>query len=349
MSNLVSTETEPPDFESLPLRVGLGQFMEPTQDRLRFVRQLGVQDVILNMYQYDPEYAHMPQGDRMPLDPNGEWSAEQLVALRDRVESAGVRLTGIENVPISFYDDVMTGGDRRDEQLERMKRTVRNIGKAGIPMFGYHWSPTGVARTSSSTVRGGATVSAYDHAENNEQVSLDRRYSEAELWDNFERFLGEIVPVAEEAGVKLCLHPNDPPVESRGGVPQLFRNLENFKRAMDLVPSDHHGLDLCLGSWSQMGADLEEVIRYFGEREEIFYVHFRDVEGTVPSFRETWIGAGNYDALEVMRLLRDVGFSGMMIPDHTPHVVGDTEWNHRGRAYTVGYLRSLIRCVQTCE
>ena len=334
-------------FESLPRRIGLGQFMNPTEERLKYIRQLGVEDILLNMYQYDPDYPHMPD-DMMPLERDTVWSYEDLKTLRENIESAGVRLNAIENVPISFYDDVMLGRPGRDEQLENLKQTIRNIGKAGIPMFGYHWSPTGVMRTDSVTVDGGAEVSAYDHSEIDDTLAFDREYTEAEFWSNYEYFLEEIVPVAEEAGVKLCLHPNDPPVESRNGVPQLFRNFENFKRAMEMVPSDYHGLDLCLGTWSQMGEDVLNVIEYFGERDKIFYVHFRDVAGSVPLFHETWIDRGNYDPLAVMKAFDKVGFSGVMIPDHTPHLIGDTDWDHRGRAYTVGYMKCLQDCVEKC-
>jgi mannonate dehydratase len=332
--------------EELPMRVGLGQFMEPNEERLRYVKQLGVEDVLLNMYQYDPDYPHMPTSDANPLDGDAEWSEENLRALREHVESHGLRLTVIENVPISFYDDVMLGREDREDQIEHMKATIRNLGAAGIPYFGYHWSPTGVWRTGEVTVRGGAAATSFSIEDADPELVYGREFSEEELWKNYEYFLEELLPVAEEAGVKLCLHPNDPPVdEPLGGVPMLFRDFESFKRAMEIVPSDHHGLDLCLGCWSEMGADLEEAIQYFGEREEIFYVHFRDVEGTVPKFEETWIDEGNYDALEIMHLLADVGFSGIMIPDHMPHLEGDTDWDHRGRAYTAGYMKGLLECV----
>lgn len=330
-------------FDELPMRVGVGQFMDPSEKRLRYSKQLGVDDILLNMYQYDPDYEHMPDDERMPLEGDGEWSVENLTALRERVEAAGIRLNAIENVPISFYEDVMLNGPKRDEQLEKLKRTIRNMGEAGIPIFGYHWAPAGVWRTGSGTVRGGAAVSAFDVDELDEEHTHDREYTEEELWENYEYFLEEIIPVAEAAGIKLCLHPNDPPMERLGGVPQLFRNFENFKRAMDLVPSDNHGLELCLGCWSQMGEDLEEVIRYFAERDEIFYVHFRDVEGTVPKFKETFVDEGNYDEYGLLALLDEVGFDGMMIPDHTPHLEDDTDWEHRGRAFTVGYLRGMLR------
>lgn len=333
-----------PVTEELPMRVGLGQFMEPTEERLRFIKQLGVDDVLLNMYQYDePDYEHMPDNDRMPLSGDGEWSAENLTALRERVEDAGLRLNAIENVPVSFYEDVMLGGSNRDEQLGKLKNTIRNMGEAGIPIFGYHWAPAGVWRTDTETVRGGASVSAFDAEATDTDYTHGREYTEAELWDNYEYFMEEMLPVAEEAGVKMCLHPSDPPMETLGGVPQLARNFENFKRAMDLVPSDHHGLEFCLGCWSEMDEELADVIRYFGERDELFYVHFRDVEGTVPSFRETFIDEGNYDECEILNLLDEVGFSGVMIPDHTPHLTGDSDWEHRGRSYTVGYLKGMLK------
>lgn len=333
-------------FDELPLRVGIGQFMEPSEERLRYIKQLGVDDVLLNMYQYDPNYPHMPDDEVNPLEGKKEWGAENLCSLRETIEDAGLRLNALENVPISFYDDIMLGREGRDEQMEHIKNTIRNMGEAGIPIFGYHWSPTGVWRTGEVAIRGDAKATSFAVADADEELVYDREYSESELWDNYEYFLTELLPVAEEAGVKLCLHPNDPPVvEKLGGVPMLFRDFESFQSAMNIVPSDNHGLELCLGCWSEMGEDLPEVIRYFGERDEIFYVHFRDVEGIVPDFHETWIDEGNYDALDIMGLLDEIGFSGMMIPDHMPHLDGDTDWNHRGRAYTVGYMKALLRCV----
>ncbi|EMA37309.1 mannonate dehydratase [Halococcus hamelinensis] len=344
----VDEDSDPiPISSDTRMRVGLGQFMEPTEERLRFIKQLGVNDVLLNLYQYSSNYEHMPDGERMPLSRTGEWSVDDLTTLRERVENAGLRLNAIENVPVSFYGDVMMGGPERDDQLRRLKDRVRNMGAADIPHFGYHWAPAGVWRTGNDTVRGGASVSAFDAEAADESLTHGREYTESEMWENYEYFLREMIPVAEEAGVKLCLHPSDPPMERLGGVPQIARNFENFKRAMDLVPSDNHGLDLCLGCWSEMGADLPAVIRYFGERDELFYVHFRDVEGTIPTFKETFVDEGNYDAYEVLKLLDEVGFDGMMIPDHTPHVEGDSDWEHRGRSFTVGYLRGMLKAMRS--
>ncbi|WP_313694993.1 mannonate dehydratase [Halorarum halobium] len=334
-----SPTTESP---SPPMRVGLGQFMNPTPEKLRFCRQLGVTDVLLNMYQYSPDYPHLPDDETPPLGDDGEWSEAELVALRERVEAEGLTLNAIENVPVSFYDKLMLGLPGKEEQLASMKRTVRNMGRAGIPTFGYHWMPSGVWRNTTVPVRGGATATGFDLAAVDDELTHDREYSEAELWENYEYFVRELVPVAEEAGVRLCLHPNDPPVESLGGVPQLFRSFEAFERAMNVVDSPNHGLEFCLGCWSEMGEDVIEVIRQFGERDKLFYVHFRDVEGSVPSFNETFLDEGNYDSVAVLRALLDVGFDGLVIPDHVPHVEGDTDWEHRGRAHAVGYLNGML-------
>ncbi|MFB6173087.1 MAG: mannonate dehydratase, partial [Halobacteriales archaeon] len=167
---------------------------------------------------------------------------------------------------------------------------------------------------------------------------------EATMWDRYEAFLEAILPVAEEAGVRLALHPDDPPTFERlEGIPRLFRDFEAFQRAMELVPSEAHGLKLCLGCFSEMpDTDVEAVIRHFGERDQIVFVHFRDVEGTVPSFAETFVDAGNFESTAAARALVDVGFDGAVIPDHVPAVEGDTEWGHRARGYTVGYLAGVL-------
>jgi mannonate dehydratase len=328
-------------YKDLPLRIGVGQFKQPTEERLRFIKQLGADDILLNMYQ-----TPLLERDDLPLTGEKEWSLKQLVKLRNKVETAGLRLNAIENIPISFYDQIMLGGDKKEEQFDHVKNTIKNIGRAGIPVLGYHWSPSGVWRTSTSQqIRGGAKVTAFDRSDINEQpLTHGREYTEEEMWNNYLEFLEKVLPVAEKAGVKLALHPNDPPIEKIGGVPFLFRNFQNFKKAMDAHVSDHHGLEFCIGTWSEMGEDLFEVIEYFGG-DKIFYVHFRDVEGTVPSFNETFIDEGNYNEYEILRLLDKVGFSGMIIPDHVPNIQADTEWGHRGRAYTVGYLRGMLKTI----
>jgi mannonate dehydratase len=327
------------------------------EDRLRYLRQAGVTDVFVDHADTEEEPSEF--NDRIATDtvavgPGTIPSVAELEAARERVEDAGLRLTGIHSLPYSLYGDIMFGRDGKEAALDEVVTLVENLGAAGVPVLGYQWNPRSVVpmRTTPVETRGGATVTAFDMAEldapHELPAELDRTYTEAEFWDNYRTFLETVLPVAEEAGVELALHPSDPPsVESLGGIPRLFRNVENFDRAMDLVPSDNHGLKLCLGCFSEMGEDVPGVIRHFGERGDIVFVHFRDVVGTMPAFREAFVDEGNFDSVAAVRALYDVGFDGAVLPDHVPEMVDDTDWRHRGRGFTVGYLRGVIDAKQS--
>jgi len=322
------------DLDALPMRIALGQFNELTDEQLAFVKQCGCDDVLLNT-------PKLPGEER--------WEFHDLILLRTRAENAGLRLVALENVPRGFYDRIMLGLPGREAQLANMQETVRNMGRAGIPILGYHWMPNGVWRTSRDTqVRGGATATAFDlELAKNAPLSHGRVYSEEELWDNYDWCLERMLPVCEEVGVRMALHPDDPPVETLGGVPRLFRNFENFRRAMETHPSPMHGLDYCHGCWSEMrgGEGVLESIRWFGERGRLFYVHFRDVVGSAERFTEVFLGDGNSNTVQVMQALKEVGFRGFLIDDHVPHMVNDTPWGHRGRAWSTGYLQALLETV----
>ncbi|WP_408960200.1 mannonate dehydratase [Natrinema sp. 74] len=327
------------------------------QSRLRYIRQLGVTDIFVDHADTDEEpdeFNDRDGTDTIAVGPNQIPSVSELTAARERIEDAGLSFTGIQSLPYSMYGDIMFGRDGADEALDQITTLIRNLGEAGIPVLGYQWNPRSVVpmRTSPVETRGGAEATAFDYDELDDPdelaPGLDRAYTEDEFWENYQYFLETVLPVAEEAGVELALHPVDPPVlESLGGIPRLFRNVENFEKAMELVPSDNHGLKLCLGCFSQMGEDVTEVIRRFGERDQIVFIHFRDVVGTVPKFHETFVDTGNFDTAEAVRTLHDVGFDGPVIPDHVPKMEGDDDWRHRARGFTVGYLRGVIDTVRT--
>jgi len=312
------------------MRLAIGQFSTATDELLQFVRQLGVRDVLLNTAQL-PGETH--------------WDYMDLLHLRTRIEDAGLRLAALENVPVGFYADAMLGLPGRDKQIDEMSTTIRNMGKAGIPILGYHWMPNGVWRTSRTTPgRGGAQVTSFDMAlAADAPLTHGRVYTAEEMWANYRYYMQAILPVAEEAGVKLALHPDDPPVPSLGGVARIMSSFEGFKRAMEVGDSPNHGLDFCHGCWSEMGPGALDAIRTFGPK--IFYVHFRDVQGTVPKFQESFIEEGNNDMAEVLLALKRSGFTGFLIPDHVPHMVDDTPWGHRGRAYAIGYMKALLQVV----
>lgn len=341
---------------SADVRVGV-RTRALSEPRLQFVRQLGATDVFVDHADTEEEpdeFNDLDGSDTLAVGRDAIPSVEELEAAQKRVEDAGLTLQGIQSLPYSLYGDIMFDRDGADEALDQITTLVRNLGEAGIPILGYQWNPRGVVpmRTSPVELRGGAVGTAfdYDELENPDELApgLDREYTEAEFWENYQTFLETVLPVAEEAGVDLALHPVDPPVlESLCGIPRLCRSVENFEKAMDLVPSDNHGLKFCLGCFSQMGEDVDDVVRRFAERDELVFIHFRDVVGTVPKFHEAFVDEGNFDTTEIVRTLHDVGYDGVVIPDHVPGMVGDDDWRHRARGFTVGYLRGVIDTVES--
>lgn len=316
------------------MRVALGQFNEASHERLTFARQLGVSGVLLNTPRLPGEH---------------RWEYEDLVRLREHVESYGLRLEALENTPVKFYDRTMLGSAERDQQIEHYQATIRNVGRAGIPILGYHWMPNSVWRTGRAAPgRGGARVTAFNMAEAEAApLSHGRTYTADELWANYEYFIRAVIPVAEEAGVRLALHPDDPPVPTLGGVARIFNSFDGFKRGSEIVDSPNWGLDFCMGCWSEMGGNenVHRGIRHFGSRGKIYYGHFRDVQGTAGDFAECFLGEGNVDLVSAMRTFKEVGFTGFLIDDHVPHMVDDSDWGHRGRAYATGYMMALLSAV----
>ena len=341
------------------IRIAVGQFNELTDEKLRFAAQIGASGVQMNN----------------PILP-GEthWEEQHVRALVEKTEAAGLRFEAIENVPTHFYDKVMLGLEGRDEQLENYISTIRAVARAGVPVLGYHFMPNSVWRTAKLTpTRGGAGATQFDQAAvdavaDSEELrkfmptSLGRQSSmpvfgkdgpvvtEDQMWANYAYFIKAVLPVAEEEGIRLALHPDDPPVPMLGGVARLFYRPSGFRRAYELSGgSDAWALDLCLGCCSEMvggKANVTEMIEFFAPRGRIAYIHFRDVQGTVPNFTECFIGDGNFDPAEVMLLLARHGFEGFLLDDHVPHMDGDSSWNHRGRAHAIGYMQGLIRMGQ---
>lgn len=318
------------------MRAGFGQFNTASPEFLHFAAQYGVKDVLLNT----------PQ---LP-DTGGKWAVNDLVKLRLQVESHGLKLSALENVPTHFYLDIMLGGPNRDQQIENMIQTVRNIGEAGIPIFGYNWMPSHVWRTQPETIRGGAVATAFDNSVAAQMPNTHgREHTEEEMWERLEEWIRIITPVAEEAGVRCGIHPCDPPVEKLGGIPQLFRSFDSYKRLTEIVDSPCNGIEFCQGTFSEMAdaanGGIYDMIRYFGKRQKILYVHFRNVSTTVPKFREEFVNTGHVDMYKAMKIYHEVGFDSFFIDDHVPQTYQDTQWGHRGRAFANGYIQAMIEAV----
>ncbi|WP_375451813.1 mannonate dehydratase [uncultured Devosia sp.] len=344
----------------MAIRVAVGQFHDLSEERLRFAAQIGATGLQMN-------------NPTLPGDTR--WEQADVRALVDQVEAAGLTFEAIENVPTHFYHKAMMGLDGRDEQIENYQATIRAVARAGIPVLGLHFMPNSVWTTDrSGQTRGGATARQFDMAvveaniDNLETLrsfmptTLGRASSmplfgkdgpvitEDQMWSNYTYFMNAVLPVAEQEGLKLALHPDDPPVPMLGGVARLFYKPENFKKAYDLVGgSESWALDLCLGCCSEMPggkANVTEMIDFFAPKGRISYIHFRDVQGSVPNFTECFIGDGNFDPAEVIVQLSRLGFDGFLLDDHVPKLDGDSDWNHRGRSHAIGYMQGLIRMAE---
>ena len=345
------------------IRIAVGQFHELTEEKLRFAAQIGASGIQMN---------------NPTLPGEARWQETDVRALVERVQAHGLTFEAIENVPTHFYHKAMLGLPGRDEQIENYQATIRAVGRAGVPILGYHFMPNSVWRTERlAPTRGGAGATRFDQAVvdaladdpetlrqfmpttlgNAASMPVHGRngpvITEDEMWNNYAYFIKAILPVAEEEGVRLALHPDDPPAPSLGGVARLFWRPEGFYRAHDLAKgSPAWALDLCLGCCSEMpgGArNVHELIDFFAPKNRIAYIHFRDVKGTMPDFTECFIGDGNFDPAQVMAQLSRTGFDGFLLDDHVPHMDGDSDWNHRGRAHAIGYLQGLIRMGQFME
>jgi mannonate dehydratase len=163
------------------------------------------------------------------------------------------------------------------------------------------------------------------------------------MWDNYTYFVQAVVPVAEEAGVKLALHPDDPQVPSIAGVARIMRSPEALRRALSILPSECLGIKFCVGCWSQIGADVVSEVRGFCGQNKVFLVDFRNVRGTVDHFQETFLDNGQEDMAEVMRAFVEAGYDGPIGPDHAARLIGDNARGDRYWAYAIGYMRALLQ------
>jgi mannonate dehydratase len=291
----------------------------------------------------------------LPFDDlqNGEdapWDYMPLLRMQQRYESAGFQLAVIEaRPPLNNTKRALPG---RDEEIATVCTLLENMGKLGVPVWCYEWmTDFNWMRTNTNTIsRGGSLVTSYDdalmqHAPPTEYGPI----SDEELWRNLDYFLHKILPVAEKWDVQLAMHPDDPPLSPIRGVARIMRSVENFQRLLDLVPSPMNGITLCQGNFTLMTDDLPGVIDHFGRQEKIFFVHFRDVRGTPEKFEETWHDAGKTDMLACMQAYNEIGFEGVLRPDHVPTIEGDDNANAGyssfGRLYALGYIRGLRQAV----
>ena len=288
------------------------------------------------------------------------WSVDGLSRLRDRVESFGLTLDMVP-LPLSSREisrsenpAILLGQDpERDRQIDDICQMIRNTARAGIPSAKYNLTLIGIPRTAPTRGRGGARYSTFVYADGVQDppLTIAGRVDEDTYWDRITYFLEHVVPVAEEYKVRLACHPQDPGMpRGKGwrGVETVLGSVDGLKRFVSIAESPYHGLNFCQGTVSEMlerpGEQIFDVIRYFGARNKIFNVHFRNISGGFLNFRETFIDDGDVDMLRALRVYKEVGYDGMIMPDHVPSIEGDTG-NLQGFAFAFGYIKALIAVV----
>ncbi|MGD0258509.1 MAG: mannonate dehydratase [Verrucomicrobiota bacterium] len=348
------------------MNLGLGLYRHQlNEEHYRFAKQCGCSHVVAHLVDYfrssrSNQPGDQPVGDDtgwgLAGDPDQLWTYEELAALRRQINTAGLELEAIENFDPAHWHDILLDGPKKGLHLENVKTIIRNVGKAGIPIFGYNFSIAGVAgRVKGPFARGGAEAVGMDGPFDKPMPNgmawnmvYDRgappgTVSSAttdQLWQRLKGFLDEVIPVAEEAGVTLAAHPDDPPVPTIRGQPRLVYQPRLCQKLLDLKPSPRNALEFCVGTLAEMTeGDIYDVADTCSRQGKLAYVHLRNVRGKAPSYKETFIDDGDVDVLRVLRILRQNGFNGVVIPDHAPQMACAAPW-HAGMAYALGYLRA---------
>lgn len=301
----------------------------PDNQNLTLASQIGVEEVVAS-------YPGPKGGELMPL--------------REEVESHGMRLTTIERyLPLHSIVHQLPGYEERIEEIQILIEKMRY---AGLTTLCYNWMPSEDWNRTDVSVRerGGALVTEFDatktaYVPHGSSVVHGEVTPAEKLWETLETFLRAVVPVAEQYGINLAIHPDDPPLSRINGQEQIMTSPEALWRATELVPSERNGICFCQGTLASVGGvDLPAMIRNLGSR--VKFIHFRDVVGEIPRFRESFHDNGKTDMAACWRAYEEAGLQDIPIrPDHVPSMQGDTNqcpgYEMQGRLFAIGYMKGL--------
>lgn len=292
-------------------------------------------------------------------DPDRLWTYEELAGLKKEINEAGLELEAIENFDPAHWHDVLLDGPKKPQQLENVKTLIRNLGRAKIPIMGYNFSIAGVAgRVKGNFARGDAEAVGMDGPFDKPlpngmawNMIYDRHAPPGhvpaatpdQLWQRLKDFLDAVIPVAEEVGVTLAAHPDDPPMPTVRGQPRLVYQPRLFQKLLDLKPSPRNALEFCVGTLAEMTeGNIYDAVDHYSRQGRLGYVHLRNVRDKVPYYKETFIDDGEVDVLRVLQILKQNRFEGVVIPDHAPQMSCPAPW-HAGMAYALGFLSAGMK------
>ena len=345
-----------------------------TRDYYDFARQAGCTHVVVHLVDYFNQGPSNPRNNQptgskyepwgVAGNPDELWTMDELRRLRGEIEGAGLTLEAIENLDPAHWHDILLDGPQRPQQIEKVKTIIRRLGEAGVPVLGYNFSIAGVCgRVSVPEGRGHAVTVGMDGPVEDVPVPngmvwnmvYDRKapagnlpsISHDELWRRLQRFLEEVLPVAEKSGVRLAAHPDDPPMPTMRRQPRLVYQPHMYQRLIDLAPSRYNALEFCVGTLAEMTeGDIYETVDRYSKQRRIAYIHLRNVVGKVPHYRETFIDEGDVDMIRILAILHRNHFDGVVIPDHTPQMTCAAPW-HAGMAHTLGFMLAAKAVIES--
>jgi len=354
------------------VKLGLGLYRHMlTGENFRFAKQAGVTHIVAHLVDYFNQEPRIPTststGAGWGISDNQDhlWTYEELRDLRATINAEGLELAAIENFDPSHWYDILLDGPRKDEQIENIKTTIRRLGQAGIPCMGYNFSIAGVwGHVQGPWARGGAETVGFLGPDGPEETEIPQgmvwnmvydpeasagtigAVTPEQLWQRLADFLEAVLPVAEEAGVRLAAHPDDPPMSTIRNTARLVYQPGYYQQLLDLKPSYYNGLEFCIGSLAEMTeGDIYDVIDQYTQEDHVCYIHCRNVRGKVPHYHEVFIDEGDVDMIRALRILHQNNYQGVIIPDHTPQMSCDAPW-HAGMAFALGYLKAAITMIK---
>ena len=354
------------------MKLGFGLYRHMLNaEHYKFAKQCGATHLVVHLVDYfgneknNKEDTNQPIGESEGWGRSGKgdiWSVEELLKIKNEINSYGLEWYAIENFDPSMWYDVLLDGPKKEEQIENLKQLIRNVGEAGIPVFGYNFSLAGVSsRIQGEFARGEAVSVGMEEVDEtpvpngmvwNMVYNPDAPQgsvpcvSHDELWKRFQFFIEQIIPVAEEAGVTMAAHPDDPPMPFVRNTPRLVYQPHMFQKIINYNLSPSNKLEFCLGTVAEMNVgDVYEATDFYSKQDRIAYIHFRNIVGKVPHYKEVFVDEGDIDMLKLLAVLKKNNYNGIIIPDHTPQMECGAPW-HAGMAFAMGFMVAALKMIE---